>query len=64
MNSCFEKFVGFKRIVSDGLNRILALKNSIKVAQKNVVFFISSNYMHTGVTSNLPMRQKNLLWKR
>ena len=70
MNSCSEKSAGFKRIMSDGLDRIVALRkqctfsNSIKITQNNVLFFISSNYMNTGVTFNLLMRQKNLLWKR
>ena len=56
--------------MSDGLDRIVALRkqctfsNSIKITQNNVLFFISSNYMNTGVTFNLLMRQKNLLWKR
>ena len=50
MKSCFEKFIGFKRIISDGLGRIVALKkytfsNSIKVTQSNVFFsyFIKLN---------------------
>ena len=44
MNSCFEKFEGFKRIMSDELNRKVALKklctfsNYIKITQKNVLF--------------------------
>ena len=29
MNFCFEKFVGFKGIMSDGLDRIVPLKNSV-----------------------------------
>ena len=68
MTSCFEKFVGFIKIISDGLDRIVALKkqftfsNSIKITQN--ITLISSNYMNTGVTFNILMRQKNLLWKR
>ena len=44
MNLCFEKFVGFIRVMSDGLDKILALKklcnfsNSIKITQSNVFF--------------------------
>ena len=44
MNSCFEKFVGFIRFMSDGLDRVAALKeyctfsNSIKITQNNVHF--------------------------
>ena len=45
MNSCFEKFVDFKGIMSDGLDRIVASKknsvnfcNSVKITQKNVIF--------------------------
>ena len=43
MNSCFEKFVGFKRIMSDKLDRKVALKNRvlfsnyIRITQKNVL---------------------------
>ena len=54
MNSCSEKSAGFKRIMSDGLDSIVALRkqctfsNSIKITQNNVLFFISSNYMNTG----------------
>ena len=32
--------------------------NSIIITRKNVIFLISSNYMNTGVTFNLFMRQK------
>ena len=70
MSTCFEKFIGFNRIMLDGLDRIVALKkyctvsNSIKITQNNALFLISTNYMNTGVTFNLFMRQKNLLWKR
>ena len=44
MNSCFDKFVGFKRIISDRLNRVVIFKkrctfsNFIKITQKNVIF--------------------------
>ena len=44
MNSCFKKFVGFKIIMSDGLDRLVALKkwcnfsNSVKITQNNVFF--------------------------
>ena len=43
MNSCFEKFIGFKRMMLDGLNRIVALKkytfsNSMKITRSNVFF--------------------------
>ena len=44
MTSCFEKFVGFIKIMSDGLDRIVALKkqctfyNSIKITQNNILF--------------------------
>ena len=62
MNSCFEKFVGFLRIMPDGLDGIVALKNSVlflilsKLLQIMYVFLVSSNYMNTGVTFNLLMR--------
>ena len=70
MNSCFNKFVGFKRTMSDGIDRIAALKNSVlflilsKLLKRMKSFLSSSNCMNTGVTFNLLMRQKNLLWKR
>ena len=44
MNTCFEKFVDFKGIKLDRLDRIVAQKNSIllfnfiKIIQKNVIF--------------------------
>ena len=44
MNSCFEKFVTFKRIMSHGLNRIAGYKNqftfsnSIKITWNNEIF--------------------------
>ena len=43
MNSCFKKFVDFKGIMTDELDRIVASKkvhlfNSIKITQKNVIF--------------------------
>ena len=44
MNSCFAKFVSFKIIMSDGLDRKVALKkivyfsNSIKITQNNILF--------------------------
>ena len=44
MNSCFEKFVEFKGIMSDGLKRIADSKkqstffNFIKITQKNINF--------------------------
>ena len=44
MNFCFEKFAGFKGIMSDGLDRIVAFKkyftffSSKKITQKNVIF--------------------------
>ena len=44
MNSCFEKFVDFNGIMTDGLDRVVASKkqftffNSIKITQKNVIF--------------------------
>ena len=63
MNSCFEKLVDFKGIMSDGLDRIIASKkqctffNSIKITQKNVIFS-----WNTGVNLNLLIRQINL-WK-
>ena len=44
MNFCFEKFVDFRGIMSDGLDRIVASKkqcpffNPIKITQKNVIF--------------------------
>ena len=37
MNFCFEKFVWFKRIMSDGLDRIIAQEN-------NVLFLILSKF--------------------
>ena len=52
MDFCFEKFVGFKRIVLD-----VALKNSL-------LFLITSNYMSTGATFNLFMRQKKYFMKK
>ena len=45
MNSPLEKFVDFKQIMSDGLDRIVASKkqytffNSNKINQKNIIFF-------------------------
>ena len=59
MNSCFEKFVGFIRIMSDRLDRIAALKDRVlflilsKLLKVNHFFLISSNYGNTGLTSNL-----------
>ena len=43
MNSCFENFVGLKRIMSDVLDRLVVLKivffsNSTKITQNNVLF--------------------------
>ena len=44
MNSCFEKFVDFKGIMSDVLDRIVASKkwcfffHSIKISQRNIIF--------------------------
>ena len=70
MTSCFEKFVGFIRIMLNGLDRTVALKNGIlflilsKLLKIMYFFLISSNCMNAGVTFNLLMRQKNLLWKR
>ena len=70
MNSCFEKFVGFKRIMSDRLNRRLALKNGSlflilsKLLKKMNFSLISSSFRNTGKSFSLLMRQKNLLWKR
>ena len=52
MDFCFEKFVGFKRIVLD-----VALKNSL-------LFLITSNYMNTGATFNLFVRQKKYFMKK
>ena len=70
MNLCFEKFVGFIRIMSDGLDKIVALKklcnfsNSIKITQSNVFSSYFIKFMNTGVTFNLLIGQKILLWKR
>ena len=70
MNLCFEKFVGFIRIMSDGLDKIVALKklcnfsNSVKITQSNVFFSYFIKFMNTGVTFNLLIGQKILLWKR
>ena len=70
MSSSFEKFVGLIRIMSDRLDRIVALKKSVlfqvlsKLLKIMYFYLISSKYMNTGVTFNLLMRQKNLLWKR
>ena len=64
MNSCFEEFVGFERTMSDGLDRIVALKNTVlflilsKLLKEMYLFLIPSNYMNTEVTFNLLMRQK------
>ena len=64
MKSCFEKSAGFKRIMSDGLDRIVALKKYSKLresqnySKKFTFFLISSNYMNTAVTLNPLMRQK------
>ena len=64
MTSCFEKLVVFIRIMSDELNRIVALKNSLfflilsKLLKIMYFFLISSNYMNTGVTFNILMRKK------
>ena len=66
MNSCFEKFVDFKGIMSDGLDRIVASKNSVpilvllKLLKRMYFFLISSNYWNTVVNFNLLMRQINL----
>ena len=44
MNSCSEEFVDFKRIMSDGLNGIVASKkwstffSFIKITQKSEIF--------------------------
>ena len=70
MNSCFEKFVCFKRIMSDGLDRKIDLKKSVlflilsKLLKIMYFFLVSLNYRNTGVTFNLLMRQENLPWKR
>ena len=64
MTSCFEKLVVFIRIMSDELDRIVALKNSLfflilsKLLKIMYFFLISSNYMNTGVTFNILMRKK------
>ena len=64
MTSCFEKLVVFIRIMSDELDRIVALKNSLfflilsKLLKIMYFFPISSNYMNTGVTFNILMRKK------
>ena len=70
-NSCFEKFVSFKRIMSDGLDRKVALKkNSVlfpilsKLLEIMYFFLVSSNHRNTGITLNFLTRQKILLWKR
>ena len=57
MNFCFEKFVDCKRIISDGLNSVLFL--ILSELLRRMYFFVSSNYMNTGVTLNFLMRQKN-----
>ena len=49
MNSCLEKFVGFIRIMSDGLDGIVACSNSIKIAQKNAPFsYFTKLYKYSG----------------
>ena len=63
MTSCFAELLGFIRIMSDGLDRIVALKKSIlflilSKLLKMYFFLISSNYINTGITFNLLMRQK------
>ena len=70
MTSCFEKFVGFIRIMSHGLDRMVALKkystfsNSIKTTQNNVLFsyFIKlceywSNFQYSYETKNSSMEK-------
>ena len=63
MNSCFEKFVDFKRIMSDEPDRVVASENNVifqilsKALKRMQIFLISSNDMSTGVTLNLLIRQ-------
>ena len=57
MNYCFEKSVGFKRIILDGLDKIVASKNCVlflilsKLLKLMQCFLLSPNNMNTGVTS-------------
>ena len=62
MNVCFEKFLDFEKIMSDELDRIEAIKkctfsNSIKITQKNVFFFISSNFQSSYETKKIFMKK-------
>ena len=61
MNSCFEKFLGFKRIMSDGLGLFLILS---KLFKSMYFFLISSNYMNTGVTFNVLGKNKRKIRKK
>ena len=64
MTSCFAELLDFIRIMPDGLDQIVALKKSIlflilsKLLKIMYFFLISSNYINTGITFNLLMRQK------
>ena len=64
MTSCFVELLGFTRIMSDWLDRIVVLKKVYfflilsKLLKTMHFFLISSNYMNTGVTFNILMRQK------
>ena len=65
MNPCFEKFVDHKRIMLDGLDKIVAYKtvflfsNSMKTTQKNAVFsYFTKLYEHWGNFKSFFMRQK------
>ena len=65
MNPCFEKFVDHKKIMLDGLDKIVAYKivflfsNSMKITQKDAVFsdFIKL-YEYWGNFKSFFMRQK------
>ena len=67
MNSCFEKFIGFKRIMLDGLDRIVALRkytfsNSIKITQSNVFFsyFVKLNEYWDNVQSSYETKKSSV----
>ena len=70
MNYTFKRFVGFKRITSDGFDRKLALKNSVlflilsKLLKIMYFFLILLNCWNTGVTFNLLMRQKKIFYRK
>ena len=68
MTSCFGELLGFIRIMSDGLDRIVALKkytfsNSIKITE-NVLFSYFIKLYQYWDNFQSSYETKNLLWKR